>query len=144
TDAAATPARLRSALAHGGHSLFHYAGHATVDAVQPGSSALVLGDQRLRAEGISRLTPASGYCVCLSACTTHLATDAFDEVFTLSTAFLLGGASTVLGSLWRMKDAGTAVLMFLVHHYLSRGARPVDALHKAQMWMLNADRRIPE
>ena len=144
TDAAATTARLRSALAYGGYSLFHYAGHATVDAAQPGSSALVLGDQRLRAEGISRLTPAKSYCVCLSACTTHLATDAFDEVFTLSTAFLLGGASTVLGSLWRMKDAGTAVLMFLVHHYLSRGARPVDALHSAQMWMLNADRRIPE
>jgi CHAT domain len=144
TDGAATPARLRAALADAGLSLFHYAGHATVDAAQPGSSALVLGDQRLRAERISRLTPQESYCVCLAACTTHLAADAFDEVFTLSTAFLLGGASTVLGSLWRMKDAGTAVLMFLVHHYLSRGARPVDALHRAQMWMLNPDRRIPE
>jgi hypothetical protein len=144
TDATATPARLRAALADGGHSLFHYAGHATVDAAQPGSSALVLGDQRLRADGISRLTPRKNYCVCLAACTTHLAADAFDEVFTLSTAFLLGGASTVLGSLWRMKDAGTVVLMFLIHHYLSRGARPVDALHRAQMWMLNPDRRIPE
>jgi CHAT domain-containing protein len=144
TDAAATPARLHAALADAGHSLFHYAGHATVDAAKPGSSALVLGDQRLRAERISGLTPRESYCVCLAACTTHLATDAFDEVFTLSTAFLLGGASTVLGSLWRMKDAGTAVLMFLVHHYLSRGARPVDALHRAQIWMLNPDRRIPE
>ncbi len=144
TDAAATPARLRAALANAGHSLLHYAGHAIVDAAQPGSSALVLGDQRLRAEGISRLTPRESYCVCLAACTTHLATDAFDEVFTLSTAFLLGGASTVLGSLWRMKDAGTAVLMFMVHYYLSRGARPVDALHRAQLWMLDPDRRIPE
>ena len=131
-------------MADAGPSLVHYSGHAIVDADRPGSSALVMGDQRLRAELISRLTPRQSYCVCLAACTTHLAADAFDEAFTLSTAFFLGGASTVLGSLWRMKDQGTAVLMFLVHHYLSRGARPVDALHRAQMWMLSPDRRVPE
>ena len=144
TDGEATAPRLRNALAGAGHSLFHYAGHATIDVTQPGSSALVLGDQRLRAEQISRLAPGESYCVSLAACTTHLATDAFDEVFTLSTAFLLGGASTVLGSLWRLKDSvGTAVLMFLVHHYLNRGVRPVDALHRAQRWMLDPGRRIP-
>lgn len=144
TDGEATAPRLRNALAGAGHSLFHYAGHATIDVTQPGSSALVLGDQRLRAEQISRLAPGESYCVSLAACTTHLATDAFDEVFTLSTAFLLGGASTVLGSLWRLKDSvGTAVLMFLVHHYLNRGVRPVDALHRAQRWMLDPERRIP-
>jgi CHAT domain len=143
TDGEAAAPRLRTALQGAGHSLFHYAGHATVDVAKPGS-ALVMGDQRLRAEQISRLTPGESYCVSLSACTTHLATDAFDEVFTLSTAFLLGGASTVLGSLWRLKDSvGTAVLMFLLHHYLSRGTRPVDALRRAQRWMLDPGRRIP-
>jgi CHAT domain-containing protein len=111
--------------------------------VTPGSSALVLGDQRLRAETISRLTPAVGYCVCLAACTTHLTTHAFDEVFTLSTAFMLGGATTVLGSLWRLKDAGTAIFMFMIHHHLGRGLRPVDALRRAQTWMLDEGRRVP-
>ncbi len=144
TDGAATPARVRDALTGQQHSLFHYAGHATVDTTRPGSSALVMGDQRLRADRISRLIPQQNYCVCLAACTTHLTTEALDEAFTLSTAFLLGGASTVLGSLWRIKDAGTAVLTFMVHYYLSRGHRPADALHRAQLWMLNRSRRIPD
>jgi len=143
TDETATPAKIRAALSRGDFSLFHYAGHATVDTAQPGRSALVMGDQRLRADRISTLEPPQGYQVCLAACTTHLAAEAFDEVFTLSTAFLLGGASTVLGSLWRMKDTRSAVLMFLVHHYLNLGSRPIDALHRAQLWMLNPSRRIP-
>ena len=144
TDGVATPARLRTALATAGHSLLHYAGHATLDTTRPGSSALVMGSQRLRAERISRLAPQQSYVVFLAACTTHLTADAFDEVFTLSTAFLLGGASTVLGSLWRVNDVGTAVMTFMVHQYLSRGARPADALHRAQLWMLDPARRVPE
>jgi len=144
TDGAATPARVRTALTEHEHSLFHYAGHAAVDAMHPGSSALVMGEQRLKADRISRLAPEQSYCVCLAACTTHVTAEAFDEAFTLSTAFLLGGASSVLGSLWRIKDAGTAVLTFMVHHYLSQGSRPADALHRAQMWMLNRSRRVPE
>jgi CHAT domain-containing protein len=144
TDGAATPARLRDALARGGHSLVHYAGHATIDVAHPGSSALVLGgSQRLRADRISRLDPEQPYRVCLAACTTHLTAEAFDEVFTLSTAFLLGGAATVVGSLWRIKDVGTAALTFMLHHYLNRGVRPADALHRAQLWMLRPGRSIP-
>jgi len=144
TDGVATPARLRTALATPGYSLLHYAGHATLDTTRPGSSALVMGSQRLRAERISRLAPQKSYFVFLAACTTHLTADAFDEVFTLSTAFLLGGASTVLGSLWRVNDVGTAVMTFMVHQYLSRGARPADALHRAQLWMLDPARGVPE
>ena len=77
TDGAATPARLRDAPARGGHSLVHYAGHATIDVAHPGSSALVLGgSQRLRADRISRLEPEQPYRVCLAACTTHLTAEA--------------------------------------------------------------------
>jgi CHAT domain len=143
TDAAATPARICQRLDGSPCSLLHYAGHATVDPLRPGSSALMLGDQRLRAEAISRLAPSTGYLVCLAACTTHMTTRAFDEVFTLSTAFLLGGATTVIGSLWRLKDSGTAVLMFMIHYYLHCGMRPVDAVRRAQTWMLDEGRRLP-
>jgi len=145
TDAPATPARLRAALTGSRCSLFHYAGHAVIDPGHPGSSALVLGGQRLRADSIIRLRSETGlgYCVCLAACTTHLTTQAFDEAFTLATAFLVGGASTVMGSLWRVQDAGTTILMFMVHHHLAAGMRPVDALHRAQLWMINPRRRVP-
>ena len=139
----ATPARLREALAGGRRSLFHFAGHAVVYADNPGASALLLGDQRLRADDVSRLAGGPGFLACLAACTTHVTTKAFDEAFTLSTAFLLGGASSVVGSLWRLDDAATTVLMFMLHHHLRAGLRPGDALHRVQQWMLNPDRRTP-
>jgi hypothetical protein len=146
TDGAATPARLSTELLQSRRTMFHYAGHASVDPSRPGSSALLLGRQHLRAETIMRLglQQERGLCVCLAACTTHLTRGAFDESLTLSTAFLIAGASTVFGSLWRIKDAGTAIFMFMVHHWLSRGILPADALHRTQLWMLNARRRIPE
>jgi hypothetical protein len=145
TDAVGTPAQLRYVLAEAACSLLHYAGHAAIDPEHPGSSALVMGPQRLPAETIMELerSHASGLCVCLAACTTHLTERAFDESLTLSTAFLLAGASTVVGSLWRIKDASTAILMFMVHRGMSQGLPPADALHRAQRWMLNPNRRIP-
>ncbi len=31
----------------------------------------------------------------------------------------------------------------MLHHYLNRGERPADALHRAQLWMLRPSRSIP-
>jgi hypothetical protein len=31
----------------------------------------------------------------------------------------------------------------MLHHYLSRGHRPADALHRAQSWMLRPGRSVP-
>jgi len=84
-----------------------------------------------------------GFLVCLAACTTHLTTQAFDGAFTLATAFLVGGASTVVASLWRVDDDPTAVLMFMLHHHLARGLAPADALRRAQLWMIDPERLIP-
>jgi hypothetical protein len=146
TDGPAPVKRVRTQLAEGHLDLFHYAGHARVDARQMGASSLMMGEQSLRAETICRLRLDSdpGFLACLAACTTHATTAAFNEAFTLSTAFLTGGASTVIGSLWRIPDDGTAILMFMVHHELARGARPVEALHRAQWWMANPRRRLPD
>lgn len=145
TDGPAPAKRVRTALAEGHVDLFHYAGHARIDSRQMGASALVMGEQSLRAETICRLRPDSdqGFLACLAACTTHLTTAVFNEAFTLSTAFLAGGASTVIGSLWRIPDDGTAILMFMLHHELARGTRPVEALHRAQWWMANPRRHPP-
>ncbi|MFF8727124.1 CHAT domain-containing protein [Streptomyces sp. NPDC015171] len=82
--------------------------------------------------------------VSLAACTTHVSGRGHDEAFTLSTAFLVDGARSVLGSLWPVPDEATSYLMFMVHHYLhAERARPATALRLAQLWMLDPDRRTP-
>ncbi|MCE0537677.1 CHAT domain-containing protein [Kineosporia rhizophila] len=148
TDGAATQPRLRGLLASGSCDVLHYAGHATVDPEHPGASCLDLGPQRLRAEVIMQSAAGAparerGLCVCLAGCTTHLTRSAFDEALTLSSAFMVGGASSVIGSLWRLRDASAAVMMFMLHRGLHRGLTPVQALHRAQSWMLNPDRSVP-
>lgn len=80
----------------------------------------------------------------LAACGTGVSGVDYDEAFSLATAFLAAGAHTVFGSLWTVPDAETSPLMFLVHHYLNvESSAPADALHRAQLWMLDPDRRPP-
>jgi CHAT domain-containing protein len=67
-----------------------------------------------------------------------------DEAFSLSTAFLVAGARTVYGSLWPVPDTATSLLMYVVHHHLTvDGRAPADALHQAQLWMLDPGRTPP-
>jgi CHAT domain-containing protein len=43
--------------------------------------------------------------------------------------------------LWPVPDDDTSLLMFQVHHYLrAEGLPPADALHRAQLWMLDPGR----
>jgi CHAT domain-containing protein len=68
-----------------------------------------------------------------------------NEAFSLSTAFLVAGADSVVGSLWPVPDEATSVLMFLTHHFLrTHGEPPAKALRRAQLWMLNPDRELPD
>ncbi|MFF0203720.1 CHAT domain-containing protein [Streptomyces sp. NPDC005017] len=139
--------RLRS-LSPGG--VLHLACHAEV---LPGSAArtsqLHLAGGTLAAEQLTehaqrRDRPARLGLVSLAACTTHVSGRGYDEAFSLSTAFLVDGARSVLGSLWPVPDEATSYLMFMVHHYLhAEGARPAAALRLAQLWMLDPDRRAP-
>jgi CHAT domain-containing protein len=82
--------------------------------------------------------------VVLAACTTGVPSGSYDEAFSISSAFLAAGAATVFGSLWAVPDDATSLLMFMAHHYLRvEGLRPADALHRAQLWMLDPDRQVP-
>jgi CHAT domain-containing protein len=145
TDGEATARALLDEAGRRGCSLLHYAGHAAVRADASELSGLVLSDADVPAQRLMRLRTegGDGFLVCLAACTTHLTTQAFDGAFTLATAFLVGGASTVVASLWRVDDDPTAVLMFMLHHHLARGLAPADALRRAQLWMIDPERLIP-
>ncbi|MFC9286774.1 CHAT domain-containing protein, partial [Streptomyces sp. NPDC057052] len=82
----------------------------------------------------------AGPLVVLSACETDLSTRDHDETLTLTTAFVARGAADVIGSKWSVADASSAVLMYALHHFLADGADPAQALRRAQLWALDADR----
>ncbi|GAA4971172.1 CHAT domain-containing protein [Actinoplanes utahensis] len=82
--------------------------------------------------------------VVLAACRTGLSLSGYDEAYSLGTAFLAGGARTVLSSQWNVPDSATSALMFMVHRHLRVAGRPAwAALRDAQLWMLDPDREIP-
>ncbi|MEV6349152.1 CHAT domain-containing protein [Actinoplanes sp. NPDC051851] len=82
--------------------------------------------------------------VVLAACRTGLSLNGYDEAYSLATAFLAGGARTVVSSQWNVPDSTTSALMFMVHRKLRvEGRPPWAALREAQLWMLDPDREIP-
>ncbi|GAB7046462.1 CHAT domain-containing protein [Catenuloplanes indicus] len=82
--------------------------------------------------------------VVLAACRTGLAINGYDDAYSLGTAFLAGGARSVLSTLWSIPDRDTSVLMFMFHHYRMTGRLPVwEALRRAQAWMLDPGREVP-
>ncbi|MFD3730389.1 CHAT domain-containing protein [Streptomyces sp. NPDC058632] len=94
---------------------------------------------RLLAHGGRRVT-AAGPLVVLSACTSALTADDFDESLTLSTAFLTAGAAAVVVSPWTVNDESTPALMEEFHRLMSRGGlSPAEALAKAQAYTAAAE-----
>jgi CHAT domain-containing protein len=67
----------------------------------------------------SRLAALEIDTVYLAACTTHVGGRDYDEVLSLAIALLAAGARTVFGSLWRVPDEATSLLMYLVHHHVT-------------------------
>jgi hypothetical protein len=129
----------------GSRGVLHLACHARVTDGVDGSHLLLAGRERLPARQIleTRRTGAIGV-VALAACTTNVPSGVYDEAFSLSTAFLAAGARTVFGSLWPVPDNATSLLMFMAHHYLrAERMRPADALHRAQLWMIDPARVAP-
>ena len=85
----------------------------------------------------------AGPLVVLSACETDLSARDHDEALTLTTAFVARGAADVIGSKWGVNDASSAVLMYVVHHFLAEGADPAQALRHTQRWALDPARTVP-
>jgi len=129
-----------------GPSLLHLACHGQADPNRPADACLRLSGGDLTARQLlaaSRTAELEIEQVFLAACTTGRTGIDHDEAFSLTTAFLAAGAHTAFGSLWPVPDEETSMLMYLVHHHLAAGCAPADALHRAQLWMLDPDRRPP-
>jgi hypothetical protein len=131
--------------------MLHLACHGFVQAGgdDPTAYLLLAGGRKLTAEELVALMATAPEravgLVVLAACRTGQSINGYDEAYSLGTAFLAGGARSVLSTQWSVPDSATSVLMFMFHHFLRAGRLPAwAALRQAQLWMLDPDRRIPD
>ncbi|GHD01579.1 hypothetical protein GCM10010313_14260 [Streptomyces violarus] len=143
---AATPAAVTDWLRRQQGGLLHLACHGVVRQGERHSAYLALSGGRLAAEELTEgATRYRGLdLVVLAACRTNVSGHGYDEAYSLSTAFLVAGARSVIGSLWPVPDEATSLLMYMTHHFMSHeGLPPGAALRSAQSWMLNERREAP-
>jgi CHAT domain-containing protein len=114
-------------------SVVHLACHGLFRADNPMFSSLKLQDGWLNAAEVMRLDLA-GALVTLSACESGR-NEVFegDEPIGLTRAFLGVGASSLVVSLWLVKDEATASLMESYYKRLRDDAGPAEALRAAQL-----------
>lgn len=139
--AAATPDAVLGALK--GKTYWHFASHGAFSWEDARSSALVMHGmapltvgQLLETEGLGRPR-----LVVLSACETGLydIRSSPDEFVGLPGTFIALGAAGVLGTLWPVSDAATALLIARFYElHLGGGLSPPTALRRAQAWLREA------
>ena len=123
--------------------VIHLAVHAIANEIRPERAALVLlsdpahdEDGFLQATEIVQL-PLNADLVVLSACDTAVGPlEGQEGISTLSRAFLLAGARTVVSTLWSVEDETTLYLMKTFYSELTRNKRVPDALAAAKRTML--------
>ncbi|MFC5744623.1 CHAT domain-containing protein [Actinomadura rugatobispora] len=129
-------------------SLIQFGCHALAMRPAARSYLELAGGERLEVSDVLRQarrsgTGAGGGMVILCACSSDHTEVDHDEALTPATAFVAGGAVTVLGARWAVRDSRAALLAFMYHHHLREGRAPADALRLAQLWMLDPRRRPP-
>lgn len=128
--------------------LLHLASHALVDDQLPLNSAVILSTNDgsmqngyLTALEVFEDLRLQSELVTLSACETGLGSDMGNEgMLGLVSAFQFAGAQTVLASLWKVSDQGTADLMRQFYAGLKAGLPKDQALRSAQLAMLDGNR----
>ncbi|MEO6192730.1 MAG: CHAT domain-containing tetratricopeptide repeat protein [Thermoanaerobaculia bacterium] len=126
----------------------HFATHGVLNEAYPQLSGLVLSQfdrQGQRHDGLLRVHEIDDLkldadLVVLSACQTALGKDVRGEgLVGLTQAFLVGGSSSVLVSLWEVDDRASAELMTQFYRYLVEGLPPAAALKSAQERMIERE-----
>ena len=127
-----------------GPRYLHFATHALLDERFPTDSALVLAaDPAAGSEGENGLLQAweileqvriDAELVVLSGCETALGREVRGEgLLSLTRAFQVAGARSVVASLWRVRDRATRELMEAFYRGLNEGLPKDEALRAAQI-----------
>jgi hypothetical protein len=131
-----------------GFAVLHFCCHGRANLHEPLSSGLLLaGDQHLTLRDLLRRRITNAHLVVLSACETAVpGVPLLDEVISLPSGFLQTGAGGIIGSLWRVPDLSTAVLMSQFYslwlHNNEVLCHPAEALRRAQRWTRDSTRSL--
>lgn len=116
----------------------HFACHGFFDDSEPLRSFLALPEDRLfLGDLFSRRQRCDLDLVVLATChstATPLWRNS-DEVMALATGFLQAGATSILGSQWKVDDLATALMMIQFYNQLAQTTDPAAALARAQLWL---------
>jgi len=126
------------------NSLFYYAGHSAFDVRNALQSSILLDGDRVGPNAVSALDVMrqpikKNALIILSSCETSVgnSTDGAG-IGGLTSAFLLGGAGSVVGSIWPVESSSTMQLMSQLFKSLVRDRRPVaDSLRTAQIALMH-------
>jgi len=116
----------------------HFACHAFSSPADPLASAILASrDAPITLADILRLDLPAARLVVLSACESAVSDESLpDEVVNLASALVQAGVTGVVGSLWPVDDASTAVLMKQFYQlWRNQLMDPAAALCRAQAWM---------
>lgn len=125
------------------YSMIHLAVHAVADSKNPDRAALfLLSDKNTGTDGTLDAAevvtlPIRANVVVLSACDTAAGRlEGQEGIATLSRAFLLAGARTVISTLWSVDDTFSRFLMSQFYTKIAEGQTASDALRNAKLQLL--------
>lgn len=125
------------------NNVVYYAGHAAADVTNALQSSILLdgggpGPNSVSAVEITEQRIAKNSTVILSSCETSIGNSRDGAgLGGLTSAFLVGGAGSVVGSLWEVESSSTAKLMSSMFRFFVRNRRPItESLRQAQIQML--------
>jgi len=126
------------------NSLFYYAGHSAFDIRNALQSSILLDGDKVGPNAVSALDVMrqpikKNALIILSSCETSVgnSTDGAG-IGGLTSAFLLGGAGSVVGSIWPVESSSTMQLMSRLFKSLVRDHRPVaESLQAAQIALMH-------
>lgn len=146
-----TASRQRFLAAAKSADIIHIAAHEIGNERDPLLSAIPMApepgeDGLLYLRDVAELRLEHAPVVVLVACGTATSKNTGRPVHNFAQAFLVGGSSAVLGSLWNIDDEPTRAFALAFHRQLHDGLSPAAALRDAQLSMLrshNPARRTP-
>ncbi|MFE7277319.1 CHAT domain-containing protein [Streptomyces sp. NPDC057623] len=132
-------------------SWVHFACHGTVHGEKGEEARLLLQEEELAMEAVSRLSPAAGAeFAFFSACSTARSVRGLnDESLNLATMAQLAGYRHVIGTLWSIDDSTAPTVAESVYARLvregdaARGTEAARALHKAVLEQRDASPMAP-
>jgi len=128
-----------------GAEVIHFAGHFVVNPQSPANSKLLFAGGDLRSHELGAFRLSRVKLVALSACETGFERyDRSEGAVGVARTFLALGAPVVVASGWKVDSEPTKDLMVAFHRKRrGRGLTSAESLRRAQLEMLETDRKEP-